>query len=178
MHFKSYTILDTLLQLMWIGWVLVLYTNHFTLHAFSALVSFGSYDLNEAQPWRANSQFIRTTDMSGDWRVISYCLFVGAVLIECWKSWVHTPRSSQAVHMDGGHEWRSLCCCCCDWMLRILSFSRNNLVSFDWMRTGAKHMAWTFLDSYLPYLTSTQCFKEAVDTKKHSTASLTIPLGD
>ena len=38
--FKKYTILDARLQLMRIGRVLVLYTGHFTLNAFSALVSF------------------------------------------------------------------------------------------------------------------------------------------
>ena len=32
-------------------------TGHFTLRAFSALVSFGSDDLNESLPRRANSQF-------------------------------------------------------------------------------------------------------------------------
>ena len=26
----------------------------------------------------------------------------------------------------------SLCCCCSDWMLRISSYARNNLVSFHW----------------------------------------------
>ena len=44
---KSYTILDARLQLMWIGRVLALYTGHFTLNAFSALVSFGSDDLKD-----------------------------------------------------------------------------------------------------------------------------------
>ena len=72
--------LDVRLQLMW---VLALYTGHFTLHAFSALVSFGSDDLNESLPRRANSQFARTADTRGDWRVVSCHLFVSAVLIEC-----------------------------------------------------------------------------------------------
>ena len=53
-----------------------------TLHAFSALVSFGFDDLNESLPRKANSQFART-DTSGDWRVVSCRLFVAAVLIEC-----------------------------------------------------------------------------------------------
>ena len=68
---------------MWIGRVLELYTGHFTLHAFSELVSFGSDDLNESLPRRANLQFARTGDTSGDWRVVSCRLFVAAVLIEC-----------------------------------------------------------------------------------------------
>ena len=37
----------------------MLYTGHFTLHAFSALVRFGSDNSNESLPRRANSQFTR-----------------------------------------------------------------------------------------------------------------------
>ena len=37
--------------------MLVLYTGHFTLHVFSTLVCFGSDDLNESLPQKANSQF-------------------------------------------------------------------------------------------------------------------------
>ena len=48
-HYHSFSLvsnLDARLQLMWIGRVIVLYMGHFTLHAFSALVSFGS-DVND-----------------------------------------------------------------------------------------------------------------------------------
>ena len=50
---------------------------HFTLHTFSAFVSFGSDELhvNESFPGRANSQFA--------WTVTSCHLFLAAVLIEC-----------------------------------------------------------------------------------------------
>ena len=65
-------------------------------------------------------------------------------------------RSSQAVRMDGGHAWRSagrklssLCCCCSDWMLRKTSSVQNNLVSSDWLRTGAEHTTRPFIDTYL-----------------------------
>ena len=56
---------------MWIGWVLVLYTIHFTLHAFIALASFDSYDLNESLPRRANSQF--TSSSHGRSWVVCCC---------------------------------------------------------------------------------------------------------
>ena len=91
--------LDVRLQLMW---VLVLYTGHFTLHAFSALVSFCSDDLN---PRRANSQF--ASSLHGcQTRVIIYHLFVAAVLILSSICHEEQIRSSQAVHMDGRHERR------------------------------------------------------------------------
>ena len=58
--------------------------------------------------------------------------------------------------MDGGFEWRldsrklsSLCSGCSDWMLRISSSVRNNLVSFDWFRTGAEHDHLLILTNYL-----------------------------
>ena len=115
--------LDARLQLMWIGWVLVLYTGNFTLNAFSALVSFGSDDLNESLPRRANSQFASSS--------------------HGWQTGVEIGESP------------SLCCCCSDWMLRISSSVRNNLVSFDWSRTEAKHTSRPLIDSY-SYLTSTR----------------------
>ena len=58
------------------------------------------------------------------------------------------PRREKAfpVRTNGGHEWRSasrklsfLCCCCSDWILRISTSVRNNLVSCDWFRIGAEH---------------------------------------
>ena len=57
--------LDVRLQLMW---VLALYTGHFTLHAFSALVSFGSDDLNEPS---TKSKFAVRTDGGHEWRLSS-----------------------------------------------------------------------------------------------------------
>ena len=55
-------------------------------------------------------------------------------------------------------------------MLRISSSIRNNLVSFDWLRTGAEHTTRPFIDSYLPYLHRHDSvvftwFTEARDTK-------------
>ena len=52
-------------------------------HLLHALVSFGSEDPNESLPQRVNSQFAWTVDTSGDWQVITYCLFAAAVLIGC-----------------------------------------------------------------------------------------------
>ena len=37
-------------------------------------------------PRRANSQFAWTADRDADRPVVSCCLFVAAVLIECWES--------------------------------------------------------------------------------------------
>ena len=68
----------------------VLYTGHFTLHPFSALVSFGSDDINESLSRRANSPV--HGQIAGT--VVS-CLFLAAVLIECWKSWVPYAMKSK-----------------------------------------------------------------------------------
>ena len=66
--------------------MLVLYTGHFTLHAFSALVSFGSDDLNESLPRSAN---LHLTSSSNGRQT--------QVQIDAIES-----NSLQAVRMDGG----------------------------------------------------------------------------
>ena len=120
-----------------------------------------------------SSQFARTADTSGDWRIVSCRFLVAAVLIECENLGFRTPRRansqfascSHGRHTSGDRKSSSLCCCCSDWMLRISSSARNNLVSFDWLRTGADHLLiLTYLLTY-PYdsIVST-CFKEAADT--------------
>ena len=50
---------------------------------------------------------------------------------------------------DSSGELSSLCCCWSDWMLRISSSVRNNLVRFDWFRTEAEHATRSLIDSYL-----------------------------
>ena len=71
--------------------------------------------------WKVNSQFARTVDMC----VVTYYLFVAAVLIDIKskftvassshgrRTWVEIVRSS------------SLCWCCSDWMLRISKLTRT-----------------------------------------------------
>ena len=74
-----------------------------------------------------------------------------------WRpKWITSTKSKFAVRMDSGHKWRlashnllSLCCCCPDWMLRISSSVWNDLISFDWFRTGAEHTTQPFIDSWL-----------------------------
>ena len=92
------------------------------------------------------------------------------------------PQFARTSH--GRRTWmeiligRHLCCSCSEWTLRISRSARNNLVSFDWLRTGAEHLLiLTYLLTYLliyflTYLllkhrhdsTVSTCFKEAVDT--------------
>ena len=62
--------------------VLYTYMGHL-LHAFSALVSFSSDDLNKSFPRRATGANSKFASTSGDWRVVSRHLFVAAVLIGC-----------------------------------------------------------------------------------------------
>ena len=141
---KSHTILETRLQLIWIGRVLVLYTGHL-LHAFSAFD-----DLNESLPRRAASQFASSWHercTSGDWRVVSCRLFLAAVLIECGKSRVsYAVKSKSSSH--GRRTWVSLLLLF--WLaVENLEFRTKYLVGFDWSRTGAEHTRWPFTDSYL-----------------------------
>ena len=84
------------------------------------------------------------------------------VRIGCWESrvpyamnWRANPQFASSSHrrletadMSGDRKSSSLCrCCFSDWMLRISSSARNNLVSFDWLRTGAEHTSRPFIDS-------------------------------
>ena len=67
--------------------------------------------------------------------------------------------------MDGRSASRkllSLCYYCSDRMLRILISVQNNFVSFNWIRTGAKHTTRLFIDSFLTsaaFCMITQCLR-------------------
>ena len=90
---KSYTLLDARLQFTCVHWSQ-------TLHAFSALVSFGSDEMCHFHEEQIRS--LQAVCMVGghEWRLASCCrLFVApAVLIECRKSRVlYAMKSKSAV---------------------------------------------------------------------------------
>ena len=71
------------------------------LHASSALVSFGSDDLNESLPQRANSQFARTADTSGDRRVVKFL-----PSLCCCSVWLNVPSDEEQIRSSHGRRTR------------------------------------------------------------------------
>ena len=162
-HYHSFSLVSKLEEDAFLRRVLVLHKGSFHItHAFSALVSFGSDDLKESLPRKANSQF--GSSLHGRWTRVepidellsSPCCWCSDWMLKISSSVCHQEelrsrkKFTWTADISRDRKSSSLCCCCSDCMLGISSSVRNNLVSFDWLRTEADYLLiLTYLLTYL-----------------------------
>ena len=99
-------------------------------------------------------QFAWTADMNGDRKSLSLCCCCSDWMLKTSSSVLHEDWMQFARTVDTSGDWRvvsrHLFVAAAFWLDSVISSSvRNNLVSFDWSRTGAEHTSRPFIDSYL-----------------------------